>query len=685
MSMVIRMPNWRFKMILVLAALLLIAVPAGAQDETPSFYVGPIDTENFPEIGLRFWALDDGLKPVPGLTGSAFTIYEGDSPVDEVELVEQSDGPVRLVYLLDLGQYLNFKSFGYPVVRRALSYPVDDGLFNEGTDLFHVLARSSDGSFDRTIELQEPSSNAVEILSFINSFAPTPGDGPTEILRGVEEFLQERAEAPSSEWLPTAVLVFTHIVEKPGGQEAADEAERIGQAAFEVNVPIYVFQTSQSSENAFPLQVLAHESGGAYLRLDRLADQRADLARIYEEITSARTYYQATYRSQSGASGPRFVSVAPPGASPGQTGSSGSYEVELQPPAVSLDSPVVGDSFSFEVDTDAEGVQVFSPKSLPFGVTIDGWPDGYPRQIARAEILVGEEVVGSASGPFSGGLITFGWDLGPLESLETVTLPLRVRLTDEVGLQAETAAAEVELSFREGGGFPLSCFSSPINFGCIVLFAVPPLLCLGLFVFLGGGVLLTRGRSPSAPAGRAQPEPLHTIVAGGGMAAAAEALAQLHVVIGPPDWVGRELPIEEYDTRLGRDPSQTDLTFYAGQATSISGLHCILRLSIGKFYLIDNHSTNGTRVNGQKLVADQPHELHDGDEIDLGDLSLKGVRLHFSQGAGAHGKAGLGETLIERREGLETAVDAPGKAEASPGSSPDSGERQDDDWLKQLG
>ncbi len=679
------MPKRRLDTILLLSAMLLaVALPAAAQEAPPAFYVGAVDSVNFPDVALRFWAFQEGFAPVLGLSSSDITVYEGDSPVEVADLKEKSDGGVRLVYLLDLGQYANFKSFGYSVVRRALSYPLDEGLFKENSDSFQVLARASDGSFDRSIELLEPTSNAVDILGFVSSLAPTPGDGPTEIVHAVEEFLQERAEAPSSEWLPTALLVFTHILEKPGGQQASDEAKRIGEAALAANVPVYIFQTSTSNENAFPLQVLAHESGGAYLRLDRLADQRADLGRIYETITGARSYYEATYRSQSGVSGPRFVTVAPADAAPGLTGSPGSYEVELQPADVSLDSPVTGDSFSFEVGTDAKGAQTFTPESLPATATVDGWPDGYPRQVALAEILAGEEVVASVPGPFPEGPITIPWGLESVESIETVTLPLRVRLTDEVGLPAETAPVDVELSFSPRRAFPLSCFSSRFSLGCLVFFTVPPLLCVGLLVVLGGGALLARSKARAAPAGRTLDEPLHTIVVGAG-AIEAEALAQLSVVIGPPELVGKDLPIEEYDTRLGRDPSQTDVTFYAGQATSVSSLHCILRLSIGRFYLIDNHSTNGTRVNGQRLIADQPHELHDGDEIDLGDLSLQGVRLRFTQGAGARGKAGLGETLIESGEGGETAVEPPGEPGGAPPAPPQAGEQRDDDWLKQLG
>ena len=41
-----------------------------------------------------------------------------------------------------------------------------------------------------------------------------------------------------------------------------------------------------------------------------------------------------------------------------------------------------------------------------------------------------------------------------------------------------------------------------------------------------------------------------------------------------------------------------------------------------KFYLTDELSTNGTKLNGKELVPRDPYELNDGDEIQVGDTNL---------------------------------------------------------------
>jgi pSer/pThr/pTyr-binding forkhead associated (FHA) protein len=47
------------------------------------------------------------------------------------------------------------------------------------------------------------------------------------------------------------------------------------------------------------------------------------------------------------------------------------------------------------------------------------------------------------------------------------------------------------------------------------------------------------------------------------------------------------------------------------------------------FKITDNNSTSGTRVNGRRIQPNDPVELHDGDEIVLGDLAKLGVKLKF--------------------------------------------------------
>ena len=63
----------------------------------------------------------------------------------------------------------------------------------------------------------------------------------------------------------------------------------------------------------------------------------------------------------------------------------------------------------------------------------------------------------------------------------------------------------------------------------------------------------------------------------------------------------------------------------------MSRIHCTIQQN-GKFYqLTDNNSSNGTRVNGTVISANEPVQLRDNDEIVLGDLAKLGVKLRFSQ------------------------------------------------------
>lgn len=61
---------------------------------------------------------------------------------------------------------------------------------------------------------------------------------------------------------------------------------------------------------------------------------------------------------------------------------------------------------------------------------------------------------------------------------------------------------------------------------------------------------------------------------------------------------------------------------------AVSGRHASLRVETStRVVLVDHGSTNGTRVNGQALVAERPRALRDGDELTLGPFRVE-VRLN---------------------------------------------------------
>ena len=87
-----------------------------------------------------------------------------------------------------------------------------------------------------------------------------------------------------------------------------------------------------------------------------------------------------------------------------------------------------------------------------------------------------------------------------------------------------------------------------------------------------------------------------------------------------------ELTIGRIDPDTGEAPV-VDLNDCNAIDKGVSRRHAkIIRRDGGTLNLVDQESDNGTFLNGQRLVANQPRILRDGDEIRLGYLVLL---VHF--------------------------------------------------------
>ena len=65
-----------------------------------------------------------------------------------------------------------------------------------------------------------------------------------------------------------------------------------------------------------------------------------------------------------------------------------------------------------------------------------------------------------------------------------------------------------------------------------------------------------------------------------------------------------------------------DLAPFDGAEQGVSRRHAVIQRSEDTLTLTDLGSTNGTFLNGQRLVASQPRVVRDGDEIRIGRLVL---------------------------------------------------------------
>lgn len=85
----------------------------------------------------------------------------------------------------------------------------------------------------------------------------------------------------------------------------------------------------------------------------------------------------------------------------------------------------------------------------------------------------------------------------------------------------------------------------------------------------------------------------------------------------------------DQDLVIGRrDPANhvhpdLDLTPYQAHEMGVSRVHAAIRCRDELLTLVDLGSSNGTYLNGKRLVPNQPDVLHDGDEIRLGNFAMR--------------------------------------------------------------
>lgn len=102
-------------------------------------------------------------------------------------------------------------------------------------------------------------------------------------------------------------------------------------------------------------------------------------------------------------------------------------------------------------------------------------------------------------------------------------------------------------------------------------------------------------------------------------------------------------------TVLGRaDPMSAfrpDLDYapYGAMRHGVSRRHALVRPGERTLYLIDQNSTNGTWVNGQRLLPGRDFPLSDGDIIELGALRMSLRIVHSPVDSGMVGRSGQNE------------------------------------------
>jgi hypothetical protein len=639
---------------LFLIGFLLLALPnlPAAGDETRLFLITDLNTEAFPEIRVNFRVVDSFGKTITDIDEDDISLYENNQPIPDFRLIQYNDAPINIIYVIDLGQYTNYNAFGLEYIRRAITFPFLNGYFQDGKDTVQLLGRANDGQLPQTIALFDSSNNGGAFLGYVNSMSFNPSSGLSDALRGIEDALGEMTGLDSLSDSSTSLVFLTHLLDTLSDEQTTALAEELIIKAREKRVPIFIFQTRIGGGDTQALTILAQETGGEYLRLSNKEDQRDDFKRIFEEITNQRTHYSLTYRTTSYQSDNRRVSIGPAGSSIEQTTSSMLFAVDVLPPDIEILSPSDDTTFTIEMFLENDHEISFQPETLSISAQLTNWPDGYPRHITQATLLVNDESVETIETAPTDDVFEFTWNIEGIEDEGSFPILFKIRVVDELGMESVSDPLAINLEFFMERTLLQSCLEDPIGPPCLTSFLLPLLVVLTLIVIAAIiFFFFLRRHSRAAALQEALGTPRETVlVPGKKEKIPGEVLARLKVLEGPHQMQGHDLEILDYVTHLGRDPDQSTISFFPEGNTSISGKHCTLQLYSGTFYITDNHSLNGTTLNDELLEPDKPYELKDGDVIELGDLSVRGVKLKLTILKGAKGHAGADATLYGERE-----------------------------------
>ena len=620
------MKTGSFRLVVLMAALISLigkSVPASAQAGT-TFFITDVDPSQFPSVTFRLRALDLNNDVVAGLSNTNLTVYENGNPVPagNVQVTAHDDGPITFLYLIDHGRLANFREFGTQNIRQVFSALLDSGVFVDGRDQLEVMVRENINT-DRTEPRLGPTQQGSDLTTWLANypFEVRRSQNSTKGLEGVADAIAEMERlvpVPGSQ--PTVIILITRAIEDPARSVAVVAAQNQANQAKSEFISIYAFSTDLGQSNKEPLEILAEISNGRYVALQRsTAGSLAEAA--YREINTQRLYYTIVYQSVLADGSPRVLTVNAPDVP--TVGVAGNYQVSPQPPAVTLAEPAAGTVIDREAVLDPEGTPVYSPNTLKVVADV-AFPDGYPRSLRSAELLVDGVSQATASPSPDATRAEFEADLSQFSTVGTNQVTLEVRLVDSLGLESSAqTSVVVEVA-------PPPSRTSPIAIGALVLVG---LLCvIGVVVIAaGGGFFAFRRRAPRGPAPAARPmsaEPLHTLLAG--RAIRDQVLATLTVLEGPKGMIGEAINLVKPTTVIGRNPQGTDINFYADVESSVSRIHCTIQKDGETFKLTDNGSSAGTRLNGRALPANDPVVLADNDELVLGDLGRRGVKMRFN-------------------------------------------------------
>ncbi|UCG25056.1 MAG: FHA domain-containing protein [Chloroflexota bacterium] len=611
----------------VVALLLLASLgPVLAQAE-PRLEITTVDTGEFPDIRVLVLATDGESQRQPGL--ERLTLRENDTLVDEFEVTESPVG-IELFIVIDANSDIEaHDDAGGPSRREKVR-----------DSIIHFAEDHMDGSqLDRvTIIVPEGETPAVlldravfpnEVINEINFFDKDAA--PNSPVGEMLSLAIERATSTEEEGRFQAVLLYSDAGRL---DRQLDYAALIEQAQA-IDIPIFAAILGSRADDfeIANITALTEPTRGNWVHMP----QPEEIAPLFETLTSNRPQFELSYRSALATSGHRSIVAEQDGV---QT--TAEAALEIAPPAAEI---VVDNSRPIRRVAPEPGAPLVEadPGSQPIVAQVS-WPDGYPRTVMEAVLLVNGAPHPAKAAPAvdDGGLLALEWDIS---SLDEGSYDLTVRVVDELGLEGQSAPlpmtviveglapeeslVEITPTALPAGEEESTSGSLEANVSLIAI-GVAVLAFLVAVVVLIVAVVLLRRRKSGPPAETAPPpaEPTPSVdhqatqVIKPAFVAQQATTAYLEPLENAPDHQGT-IAIGEETMTIGRDPKLAQIVF---ADKSVSRLHARIMQSDNSFRLYDEGSASGTYINFEQIGL-TPQVLNDNDDIHIGRVHL---RFHVS-------------------------------------------------------
>lgn len=579
---------WLIVSLLLMGETLLLAQ---AQTSGPLLVLHPPDaTTSPPEVRIYASVLDPSLsQSIEGLGADAFQVRESGATVSLSDVAYQPVG-LAIVVVVDRG---GISAPGDPRIRQAtdLVRELVNRLSVTGAPEDDIIAIVGVGQGGELRPKENFTYNPVDTNLVLNALVEMEGEavrGGTPLYEGLDEALRLLRDNPDAAIRDVLahrrkiVVVFSDGIDPNFSNKAREED--IIRKANESGISLYAIGMAPrggalNRDAEGNLIRLASQTNGAYQVHKDDATHQETLA-LFDRLMTQRNQYVLTYRTRQPKG--RYTLNVRVNTSIGSAERSVPFDSVLEPGSLTLILPSETITVSYSGGT-YTGTLLLSASFAPV--------DGVPRNPAEIRYYADGTLIGSGTEPPAYG---FTWDLGALVSpgLRAVQREYTVWAEADdpyLGARITSEPAKVQVTWV-APPFLWRAWFWVKTFWWILLLLIA--LLLGLLVLL---VMLLRTRSQLA----------QRVVSGAtgvlkGMTrrlgAMPPAAAKLVVVKGTN--VGREIPLAGPVVKIARDPQFGDFALYDEY---VSNPHFSIHQEQLQFYIVDEGSTNGTRVNGMPI------------------------------------------------------------------------------------